>query len=148
MTGSTTSIKKLSFDDVHITPKLLIGMLIGVYSALRQYSFFDQVSTGGAFVGLSIPNFWFALLLQIFFGVYLTKWLHLTSPIFYTAGLSKPGSSGFNVVDRARHLDRTDPYVVALARYVLEGALDSTLPAEFRPARRAGVMRTSAVTSE
>jgi ERCC4-related helicase len=47
---------------------------------------------------------------------------------------------------RQAHLDRTDPYVAALARYVLEGALDSTLPAEFRPARRAGVMRTSAVT--
>jgi peptide/nickel transport system permease protein len=83
---------------------LLIGVGIGVYSALRQYSAFDHFSTSLAFLGLSMPNFWFALLLQIFFGVYLTKWLHLTSPIFYTAGLSKPGSSGFDVVDRARHL--------------------------------------------
>ncbi|MGN9911111.1 helicase-related protein [Phytohabitans sp. LJ34] len=43
------------------------------------------------------------------------------------------------------HLDRTDPHVTALARYVLESALDDTVPAELRPARRAGVMRTSAV---
>ncbi|TMK86831.1 MAG: ABC transporter permease [Actinobacteria bacterium] len=83
---------------------LLVGVGIGVYSALRQYSWFDHFSTSVAFLGLSMPNFWFALLLQIFFGVYLTKWLHLTSPIFYTAGLSQPGSSGFNLIDRARHL--------------------------------------------
>ncbi|MEU1603382.1 helicase-related protein [Micromonospora matsumotoense] len=46
---------------------------------------------------------------------------------------------------RAAHLDRTDPYVSALARYLLESALDRTVPADQRPARRAGVMRTSAV---
>src|SRR5437773_4853934 len=44
---------------------LIVGVGIGVYSALRQYSWFDTVSTGAAFLGLSIPNFWFALLLQI-----------------------------------------------------------------------------------
>jgi peptide/nickel transport system permease protein len=83
---------------------LLIGVSIGVYSALHQYSWFDNFSTGAAFVGLSIPNFWFALMLQIFFGIYLTQWLHLSSPIFYTAGLYSPGSMGFDLVDRLRHL--------------------------------------------
>jgi peptide/nickel transport system permease protein len=83
---------------------LLIGVSIGVYSALHQYSWFDNFSTGAAFVGLSIPNFWFALMLQIFFGIYLTQWLHLSSPIFYTAGLYSPGSTGFDLIDRARHL--------------------------------------------
>jgi peptide/nickel transport system permease protein len=83
---------------------LAIGVGIGVYSAIRQYSWFDHFSTSAAFVGLSIPNFWFALLLQIFFGVYLTKWLHLRAPIFYTAGLYAPGSVGFHLMDRIRHL--------------------------------------------
>src|SRR5437867_9656681 len=83
---------------------LLVGVGIGVYSALRQYSWFDHFSTSVAFVGLSIPNFWFALLLQIFFGVYLTKWLHLKTPIFYTAGLYTPGQTGFHLMDRLRHL--------------------------------------------
>src|SRR5947209_1325747 len=50
---------------VAIVFSLLIGVSIGVYSALRQYSWFDHVSTSVAFVGLSMPNFWFALLLQI-----------------------------------------------------------------------------------
>ncbi|MBU6246103.1 MAG: DEAD/DEAH box helicase [Actinomycetales bacterium] len=44
-------------------------------------------------------------------------------------------------------LSRTDPTVEALARHVLDAALDATLPQEQRPARRAGVMRTSAVTT-
>ncbi|HEV8420101.1 MAG TPA: ABC transporter permease [Actinomycetota bacterium] len=83
---------------------LFVGVGVGLYSSLKQYSMFDNVATGAAFVGLSIPNFWFALLLQIFFGVYLTKWLHLTEPIFYTAGLYKPGQIGFNLIDRVRHL--------------------------------------------
>jgi len=83
---------------------LLVGVGIGVYSALRQYSMFDQFFTGVAFLGLSIPNFWFALLLQIFFGVYLTKWLQLSEPIFPTAGLYTPGTQGFDLIDRVRHL--------------------------------------------
>jgi len=86
------------------TFSLLVGMAIGLYSALRQYSLFDTIATGGAFFGLSIPNFWFALLLQIFFGLYLTQWLHLSTPIFYTAGLYTPGAHGFDLIDRARHL--------------------------------------------
>lgn len=40
---------------------------------------------------------------------------------------------------------RTDPAVQAIARYVLESALDPTVPENERPARRAGVMRTRAV---
>jgi peptide/nickel transport system permease protein len=83
---------------------LLVGVGIGVYSALRQYSWFDQVSTGAAFLGLSIPNFWFALLLQLFFGLYLTRWLNLKEPIFFTAGRNTPGTFGFHPFDIARHL--------------------------------------------
>jgi peptide/nickel transport system permease protein len=83
---------------------LLVGVGIGVYSAIRQYSWFDHLTTGGAFLGLSIPNFWFALLLQIFFGLYLTKWFNLREPIFYTAGMTKPGAAGFDLLDRIRHL--------------------------------------------
>lgn len=40
---------------------------------------------------------------------------------------------------------RTDPAVQALARYVLESALDTTVEPHERPARRAGVMMTDAV---
>jgi hypothetical protein len=42
---------------------------------------------------------------------------------------------------------RTDPAVRTIARYVLESALDPAVPVRERPARRAGVMRTAAVTT-
>jgi superfamily II DNA or RNA helicase len=44
-------------------------------------------------------------------------------------------------------LTRTDPVVRTLARYVLESALDRAVPDAERPARRAGVVRTDAVTT-
>jgi superfamily II DNA or RNA helicase len=47
---------------------------------------------------------------------------------------------------RDAYLDRTDPNVAAIARYVLESALDPLAPTALRPARRCGVMRTAAVS--
>lgn len=83
---------------------VIFGIAIGVIAAVRQYSVFDYLSTSGAFVALSIPVFWFALILQLLFGLYLVRWLHLTEPVFFTAGMVQPGSIGFDLLDRARHL--------------------------------------------
>jgi peptide/nickel transport system permease protein len=83
---------------------VVFGITIGVIAAVRQYSVFDYLSTSGAFVALSIPVFWFALILQLVFGLYLVRWLHLQQPIFFTAGMVQPGSIGFDLLDRARHL--------------------------------------------
>ncbi len=44
-------------------------------------------------------------------------------------------------------LTRTDPHVEAVARHVVDSALDPTLAPGQRPARRAGVIRTSTVTT-
>src|SRR2546423_612104 len=85
---------------------LLIGVAIGVYSAVKPYSVFDYLSTGAAFFGISIPTFWFGLLVQLVFGLYLTRHgmtMH-GDPVFYTAGMFKPGTTGFDVVDRLRHI--------------------------------------------
>ena len=46
---------------------LLIGILIGVYSAIRQYSVFDYSATMLSFLGFAMPVFWLALMLQILF---------------------------------------------------------------------------------
>jgi len=43
-------------------------------------------------------------------------------------------------------LTRTNPIVGAVAHFVLSAALDKDMPARYRPARRCGVIRTSAVT--
>lgn len=42
-------------------------------------------------------------------------------------------------------LSRVDPAVGALSRYVLDAALDSSLPPLLRPGRRAGIVRSTAV---
>ncbi len=50
---------------------LLLGPLIGVYSAAKMYTWKDHLATGFAFFGFSIPNFFFAIILLLVFGVWL-----------------------------------------------------------------------------
>jgi peptide/nickel transport system permease protein len=82
---------------------LIVGIGIGVYSAIRQYSIFDYAATTFSFVGFSLPVFWLALMLQILFTNIFLKW-HVR--IFYTSGLSSenPGHGIHFVVDRFQHL--------------------------------------------
>ena len=44
---------------------ILLGVSIGVYSALRQYSAFDYSMTTFSFLGLATPVFWLALMAQV-----------------------------------------------------------------------------------
>ncbi len=53
---------------------LLVAIPIGVFSAVREGSFFDRGMTIFVFIGFAMPTFWFALLLMKFFGVTL-HWL-------------------------------------------------------------------------
>ena len=82
---------------------ILLAVLIGVYSALRQYSAFDYGATTFSFVGLAMPVFWLALMLQILFVQIYLKW---DLRIFYVASLNSvdPGSGVEFVLDRAQHL--------------------------------------------
>src|SRR5438876_3956154 len=50
---------------------LVLAVPIGIFSALRQYSTLDHVVTTIAFMGQSIPIFWFGLILIIIFSVNL-----------------------------------------------------------------------------
>lgn len=49
----------------------IVAIPIGILSATKQYSLFDKISTVFVFIGFSTPTFWLALLLMIFFGVYM-----------------------------------------------------------------------------
>ena len=53
---------------------LVIGIPVGVLSAVKPYSRLDQGSMIGALLGVSIPNFWLALMLILVFSLYL-DWL-------------------------------------------------------------------------
>jgi peptide/nickel transport system permease protein len=49
----------------------LLGIPLGVYSALRQYTIWDSALTTGALIIWGIPVFVLAVFMQYFFGVYL-----------------------------------------------------------------------------
>jgi len=54
-----------------------LAVPIGVFSATRQYSLFDKITTVFVFVGFATPDFWLALLLMILFGAQL-GWLPIS----------------------------------------------------------------------
>lgn len=53
---------------------LILGLLIGIVSAVKQYSFIDTAATVFSFVGISLPTFWFGLMMIVLFSVQL-GWL-------------------------------------------------------------------------
>lgn len=66
---------------------ILIAFPVGILSATRQYSAVDNGVTIGSFIGLAIPSFWLALLLQVWLGVQL-GWL----PVISTGQANQPWS--------------------------------------------------------
>lgn len=82
---------------------LILAIGMGVYSAVRQYSFFDYTSTGFSFLMLATPIFWLALVLQVIFTNLYLKW---DIRIFYTGLLNsvEPGTGLSFWLDRAQHL--------------------------------------------
>ncbi len=62
---------------------VLLGGWIGVMGAIRRNSFFDSISTIGAMIAISIPTFWFGLVVIYVFSIQL-QWL--PSGNRYTAG--------------------------------------------------------------
>jgi peptide/nickel transport system permease protein len=56
---------------------LLIGLSSGIISAVRRYSIWDTFSMLFAFIGVSMPVFWLAMLLQLLFAVKL-GWFHVS----------------------------------------------------------------------
>jgi len=49
----------------------LLGILIGLYSAVRQYTKLDYLATFFSFIGISVPNFWLGIMLILLFSVQL-----------------------------------------------------------------------------
>ncbi|KQL49974.1 ABC transporter permease [Brevibacillus choshinensis] len=75
---------------------LLISIPIGILSAYRRNSLFDQLGVTLTVIGQAVPNFWLGLILIYFFGV-IMQWLptggggsvtHMILPTLTLAGYS------------------------------------------------------------
>ncbi|MGE0040941.1 MAG: ABC transporter permease [Vicinamibacterales bacterium] len=112
----------------------ILAFAVGTLSAVKQYSWFDHFTTGVSFLGIAMPVFWFGLILQLVFGVWL-GWLPVS-------GTGTVGATGIG--DHLLHL--VLPALVLSFRYVagwsryLRGSLVSALRADYiRTARAKGL---------
>jgi len=81
---------------------LLIAIPAGILAAIRQYSWFDYLTTTVAFIGQSIPVFWLGLILIIVFNVTLKN--AGGGPLLPGGGMFTLGESNPTLEDRILHL--------------------------------------------
>ena len=123
-----------------------IAIPVGVLSAVRQYSWFDKISTVVVFIGFSTPGFWLALLLMILFGVYLG--------VLPISGIQSVDTSGMNtfekILDIARHLILPVGVsafggVAGMSRYSRSSMLEVIRQDYIRTARSKGLTETQVI---
>ena len=79
---------------------VIIAIVLGVIAAVKHYSIADALTSLGALIGYSTPNFWLALMAILVFTVWL-GWL----PSSGTATLGMQFASPFDaLVDHLKHL--------------------------------------------
>lgn len=74
----------------------IVGVIIGVISAVKQNSLVDYLSMVGALLGVSMPIFWLGLMLIILFSVKL-HWLPVSGRI--QIGMEPVHVTGFYLLD-------------------------------------------------
>lgn len=74
----------------------VVGVTIGVISAVKQYSIFDYVSMVVGLLGVSMPIFWLGLMLIVIFSVTL-GWLPVAGRI--DIGMEPANTTGFYILD-------------------------------------------------
>ena len=121
----------------------MIALPIGIYSAYRQYSWFDQVGTFVAMIGFSVPTFFTGTLLIIIFAVYL-GWF----PTKYDTTLHVSDWSSF--LQQLRQM--TLPVMTlslanaaAISRYMRSSMLDNITQDYVRTARAKGMTEQTVV---
>lgn len=118
---------------------ILLSIPIGVISATKQYSFFDYFFTIFALIGISMPSF--------FFGLLLMKWLAVDIHLFPVSGMSTAGAgyTGFKYfVDVMWHMGLpltvlTLGSVAGLMRYTRSSMLEVVRQDYIKTARAKGL---------
>lgn len=66
---------------------LAISIPLGVLAAVKKNTLFDRLATVGSLFGVSLPGFWFGILLLLLFAVNL-RWLPVSGRIGYDAQIA------------------------------------------------------------
>jgi len=132
-----------------LTGELIVvlgALVVGVYSALRQYSLLDHIVTALSFIGYSMPIFFIALLLMFVFAVLFKRW---GLPYLPTVGMFDPqAGKTFGQVVYHMVLPVISMSVVSLAsysRYIRSTMLDVLNQDYIRTARSKGLPRRSVI---
>jgi peptide/nickel transport system permease protein len=134
---------------------VILGLGVGVISALRQYSFFDYSATFSAFLFFSLPVFWLAVLLKQYVAIPVNDFLQSLGMgrFFGTVQHSTPGLEGNffdHLYDNIGHLILPAVTLIVISyaqysRYTRASMLD-TLKADYvRTATAKGVPRRKVV---
>ncbi len=116
---------------------VMIALPIGIYSAYRQYSWFDQLGTFIAMIGFSVPTFFTGVLLIIIFSVGL-GWF----PTFYNTTLQITDWASFKqqVLQMALPVTVLALFNAAeISRYTRSAMLDNLTQDYVRTARAKGM---------
>jgi len=123
---------------------IILGVALGITSAVRKNSLFDRAGTLSALVVYSVPSFWLALMLIMFFSLKL-GWL--PSSHMQSIDASSLGAAGL-FLDRAAHLI-LPAFVLGvasaagMARYMRGSMLDELKRDYVRTARAKGLSEGS-----
>ncbi|HEX5586377.1 MAG TPA: ABC transporter permease [Acidimicrobiia bacterium] len=126
---------------------VFVALLVGIVSAVRQRSAFDYAATGFSYFGFSMPDFFFALLLQLVLVVWLREQFDVQ--LFYVQGKYTVGEEG-NLVNLVQHMvlpvaTLMLTTVAAWSRYQRDSMLDVLRSDYIRTARAKGVPRSRIV---
>jgi peptide/nickel transport system permease protein len=127
----------------------VVAVILGVWSAVRQYSISDYVVTGASYLGLALPAFWFGLILIQFLAVWPQQLFGWDEPLFLFIGLTSAGEES-TFIDTARHLvlpvlTLTAGLVATWSRFTRASMLDALSSEYVRTARAKGVPRRQVV---
>ena len=74
----------------------VMGMILGIVSATKQYSIFDYLSMLGALIGVSMPIFWLGLVFMLIFSLNL-GWLPMSGRL--SVGVELETITNFYILD-------------------------------------------------
>jgi peptide/nickel transport system permease protein len=129
------------------TVSIVVGVVFGIVSAVRQYSWLDYLITTFAFFGQSMPVFWFALMLQLAFSVVgVTAFGYKFS--LPSAGISSLDT--FDLGDRLQHLILPTivlslAFIAQYSRFMRSSMLEVIRTDYMRTAAAKGVSQTAVI---